>query len=51
MILFMDTKPERLKETLVEQLTEVRRRTRWLLSPVSYKNLVRQHDRVMSPLI
>src|SRR5215216_1678644 len=47
----MDTKIERLKEALVEQLTEARQRTRWLLSTVSEEDLYRQHAPIMSPLI
>jgi len=47
----MDTKIERLKGVLVEQLTEARQRTRWLLSTVSEEDLYRQHDPIMSPPI
>src|SRR5215212_6942522 len=47
----MDTKIERLKVVFVEQLTEARQRTRWLLSTVSEEDLYRQHDPIMSPPI
>src|SRR5215211_3586913 len=47
----MDTKSGETKDFLVEKLAEARERTRWLLSTVSDEDLVRQHDRIMSPLI
>jgi len=47
----MDTASDETKDLLVERLTEARERTRWLLSTVSDEDLVRQHDRIMSPLI
>ena len=47
----MDTKRGENKETLIEQLTEARERTRQLLGGVSEEDLYKQHDRIMSPLI
>jgi len=47
----MDTKSDETRDFLVERLTEARERTRWLLGTVSDEDLVRQHDRIMSPLI
>jgi gamma-glutamyl hercynylcysteine S-oxide synthase len=47
----MDIKSDETRDFLVERLTEARERTRWLLSTVSDEDLVRQHDRIMSPLI
>jgi iron(II)-dependent oxidoreductase len=47
----MGTRDEQLREVLVEQLAEARRRTRWLLSTVSDEGLSCQHDPIMSPLI
>jgi iron(II)-dependent oxidoreductase len=47
----MDTKGGENKETLIEQLTGARERTRRLLGGVSEEDLYKQHDRIMSPLI
>src|SRR5919199_3020577 len=47
----MDTRSAVAKDVLVEQLEEVRQRTRRLLKSVSGKDLSRQHDPIMSPLI
>lgn len=47
----MDTKRGALRETLVQQLEETRKRTRLLLEPVSDEDLGKQHDKIMSPLI
>ena len=46
----MDTK-RGTKKDVVEGLKEARERTRFLLEPVSEKDLVAQHDPIMSPLI
>lgn len=47
----MDTRNDTLKTRIVDKLTEARERTRFLLSPVSDEDLVRQHAEIMSPLI
>src|SRR5215211_8276542 len=47
----MDTTSDETKDFLVERLAEARERTQWLLRTVSDEDLVRQHDRIMSPLI
>ena len=41
----------KLKKDLVGKLMEARKRTRYLLDPVSEEDLAAQHDPVMSPLI
>jgi gamma-glutamyl hercynylcysteine S-oxide synthase len=47
----MDTRKARLKQSIVEELEEARRRTRHLLTSVSEEDLATQHDPTMSPLI
>ena len=42
---------ERLRTTLARELTEARRRTLWLVAPLSDEDLHRQHDPLMSPIL
>jgi iron(II)-dependent oxidoreductase len=47
----METRHAVSKDVLAEKLEESRKRTRFLLGPVSEEDLVAQHDQTMSPLI
>ena len=47
----METRDAVSKDVLVKELQEARERTRFLLERVSEKDLVAQHDPIMSPLI
>jgi iron(II)-dependent oxidoreductase len=47
----MKTRGAVSKDALARKLEEARKRTRFLLGPVSEEDLVVQHDQIMSPLI
>ncbi len=49
MFIAANDRSEDLKQDLADQLGEARERTRWLLCTVSDEDLIRQHDRTMSP--
>jgi len=42
---------DQLRATLAKELTEARRRTLWLVAPLSDEDLHRQHDPLMSPIL
>jgi iron(II)-dependent oxidoreductase len=42
---------DQLRATLARELTEARRRTLWLVAPLSDEDLHRQHDPLMSPIL